>query len=147
MGWVAKSAVVAGVGLAAAGAVWVVGMRDKDSVVVAVQRQLNKKVFNPKMLETAGAPGSQASLLRHVGRTSGTAYATPLGAVPTEDGFVIALVYGRGSDWLRNVLAAGVAQIDHEGQHYQVADPEILPIAEAASWLPASVRQEVPFKK
>jgi hypothetical protein len=32
-------------------------------------------------------------------------------AVPTEDGFVIAIVHGSRSDWLKNVMASGAAAI------------------------------------
>lgn len=132
---VVQGAAVAVLGLAAVGAVWFVGMRNKDSVVVSAQRKLNKAVLNPNMLKTAGTPGAYASIVRHTGRTSGRAYATPVGAVATDDGFVIALVYGRRSDWVRNVLAAGSAEVVHEGREYAVADPELVPLDDAAAWL------------
>jgi hypothetical protein len=56
-----------------------------------------------------------------------------VGAVPVEDGFLIALVYGPRTNWLRNVLAAGTATIVHEGRTYAVDQPEILPMREAAA--------------
>jgi deazaflavin-dependent oxidoreductase (nitroreductase family) len=133
-----KVAAVGAVGLAAGGTAWVLGMRDKNSMVVAAQRRLNKAVLNPNMLKSAGTPGAYASIVRHTGRTSGKVYATPVGAVPTDDGFVIALVYGRRSDWVRNVLAAGSAEIVHEGREYEVAQPELIPLDEATEWLPES---------
>ena len=132
---VAKGAAAAALALAAAGAVWFVGMRNKDSVVVSAQRRVNKAVLNPNMLKTAGRPGAYASVVRHTGRTSGKPYATPVGAVATDDGFVIPLVYGRRSDWVRNVLAAGSAEVVHEGREYVVADPELVPLDDAATWL------------
>lgn len=135
---VVKFAVVAALGLAAAGAMWFVGMRNKDSVVVAAQRKVNKAILNPNMLKSAGTPGAYASIVRHTGRTSGKSYATPVGAVPTDDGFIIALVYGRRSDWARNVLAAGSAQIVHEGREFAVAEPVLIPLDDAAAWLPES---------
>jgi hypothetical protein len=59
-------------------------------------------------MATAGQTGAFAGILRHVGRTSGTVYETPLGIEPTEDGFVIVLVY--------------------EGETWTVDKPEVVPI-------------------
>jgi len=41
---------------------------------------------------------------------------------------VIALPYGAGTDWVKNVLAAGSATLVHEGQTYAVDKPEVVPI-------------------
>lgn len=116
----------------ALGVAYLLGMRKKDSLVANAQRRINRSVFNPRQMKSAGTPGAYAAVLRHVGRTSGRPYETPVGAVPTDDGFVIALVYGAGSDWLQNVLAAGSAVIVHEGQTHHVERPEVVPM-EAAS--------------
>ena len=52
----------------------------------------------PLAIKSAGGPGASASGVHHVGRTSGRSYSTPVGAVPTDDGFVIALpVHGRSA--------------------------------------------------
>ena len=63
------------------------------------------------------------SVVHHVGRTTGRAYETPIGAVPTDDGFVIALPYGSNTDWLKNVLASGQATIVHDGTSHAVTGP------------------------
>lgn len=118
------------------GLVWLIGMRNKDSVVVAAQRRVNKAVFNPRQLKTAGTPGAYAGIVRHVGRSSGRNYETPVGIEPTADGFAIALVYGAKSDWVQNVLAAGSAAIVHEGHEYAVDDPAVVPLEEAMSAFP-----------
>ncbi|MEZ5114999.1 MAG: nitroreductase family deazaflavin-dependent oxidoreductase [Candidatus Nanopelagicales bacterium] len=122
--------------VATLGLVWLLGMRRKDSAVVALQRRVNRAVINPRQRAIAGRPGSDAALLHHVGRTSGRAYATPVGAEPTTDGFSIALVYGPRSDWLRNVLAAGSARIDHDGRTYAVDRPEVVAFADAEADFP-----------
>lgn len=114
------------------GIVFIVGMRRKDPRVLRVVRCMNRAVFNPKQMETAGTPGAYASIVEHVGRTSGTQYRTPVGVVATDDSFVIALPYGDQADWLKNVLAAGSATIVHEGETYEVNQPEIAPIEQAA---------------
>jgi deazaflavin-dependent oxidoreductase (nitroreductase family) len=119
----------------ALGVVWFVGMRHKGSPVVAFQRRFNKKVVNPRQMKDAGRPGAYASVIRHVGRTSGRAYETPVEAIPTDDGFAIALVYGRRSDWAQNVLASGTATVVREGEEFAVGNPEIVPIDQAAAWM------------
>ena len=113
----------------ALGLAWIAGMRDKGSFVVRAQRRVNKAVLNPRQLRTAGQPGAFAALVRHTGRTTGRGYETPVGAVVTGDGFAIALMYGRQSDWVRNVLASGSATVVHEGDAFDVAEPEIVPFA------------------
>ena len=87
--------------------------------------------MRPLALKSAGTPGAYASVIRHVGRTTGRAYETPVGAVAIDDGFVIALPYGPNTDWLKNVLASGSATIVDEGSTYDVDRPEVLPMAEA----------------
>ncbi len=84
----------------------------------------------------AGGPGSSYGKLRHIGRRSGKSYETPLGIERTEDGFVIAIVYGEKTQWAKNVLAAGSAEIVLEGETYPVERPEIVPIEEANAYIP-----------
>ena len=111
---------------------FLIGMRKKSPTVVDAVRKMNRAVMNPKQMTSAGTPGAYASIIKHTGRTSGKSYETPIGAVPTEDGFVIGLPYGTRADWLKNVIADGSATIVHEGDEYEVDRPEVLPI-EAAS--------------
>ncbi|MGF1595335.1 MAG: nitroreductase/quinone reductase family protein [Acidimicrobiales bacterium] len=55
-------------------------------------------------------------VIRHVGRSSGRPYRTPLEALPVDGGFIFTLVYGSRSDWVQNVLAAGEATLEVEGK-------------------------------
>ena len=110
----------------AVAAVFMAGMRTKSPRVLAVVRRVNRAVWNPRTMETAGTPGAYASVIKHEGRTSGRAYETPVGAVATDDGFVIALPYGSQADWLKNVLASGSATIVDEGDTHRVDQPEIV---------------------
>ncbi len=121
----------------ALGVVWLLGMRAKGSAVVAAQRRFNRAVINPRQLRSAGTPGSEAAVIRHTGRNSGRGYETPVGVEPTEDGFVVALVYGRTSDWLRNVLASGSATIVREGNEYAVDRPDVVPLDTVARYFPS----------
>lgn len=116
--------------LAAIGTVFVAGMRAKSPAVLDTVRRATRAV-KPLALRSAGKPGASASVIRHVGRTTGRPYETPVGAVTTDDGFVIALPYGPNTDWLKNVLASGTATIVDGGNTYQVGHPEIVPTAVA----------------
>jgi deazaflavin-dependent oxidoreductase (nitroreductase family) len=111
-----------------------VAMRTKSPRLLRTVRRVNKACWNPNAMRSAGLPGSTTSVVHHVGRVSGTSYATPVDAVPVEDGFVVALPYGRHSDWLQNLLAAGGGRIQHDGAQHLVSDPQVLPITE---FLPA----------
>src|SRR3989442_10765423 len=51
-------------------------------------------------------------ILRHVGRKSGRVYRTPVNVFRTSEGFLIALTYGRDSEWVRNVVAAGECKLE-----------------------------------
>jgi deazaflavin-dependent oxidoreductase (nitroreductase family) len=128
-------------GLVTVGIGFVLGMRARSPRLLDAIRRMNRAVANPMQMRTAGSPGAYASVLRHRGRTSGRPYETPVGAVATEDGFVIALVYGPRTDWLQNVLASGSATIVHDGRTCRVDRPEVFPIAAAAAYLSASDRR------
>ena len=44
----------------------------------------------------------------------------------TPDGFLIALTYGRESEWVKNVMAAGGCQLETRGVQSQLSDPTIV---------------------
>jgi deazaflavin-dependent oxidoreductase (nitroreductase family) len=79
-------------------------------------------------------------ILEHVGRRSGQMYRTPINLFTTPDGFAIALTYGRDVDWLKNLLAAGGATIQHRGKRMTVSDPRLTGPDEAIRWIPAPIR-------
>jgi len=115
----------------AIGIVFLSGMRRKSPLVLEVVRRTSR-LTKRFVMKSSGTPGGIASIVRHVGRTTGRTYETPVSAVATNDGFVIALPYGRNTDWLKNVLASGSATIVHEGNTYRVNRPEIVPAFMAA---------------
>lgn len=125
------------VALTALGFMYVVGLRAKWPIVIRPILWFSRRVVNPRQMRTAGQPGAYASIIRHRGRRSGRTYQTPVGAVPTDDGFVIALPYGTRAQWLRNVLAAGSATLVSEGTVHEVDRPELVPLEEANGWFPA----------
>ena len=116
------------IGLIAFIGVFLGGMRAKWPPVINAVRRLNQKVLNPRQMDTAGQPGAFAQILRHTGRTSGRTFETPLGIEPTDDGFVIALVYGNDTQWLKNVLAAGRAEVVRDSVTHAVERPEVVPV-------------------
>lgn len=127
--------------LVGVGTVFLVGMRTKARPVIDTVRRFNRTVTNPRVLRSAGRAGASASVVRHVGRTTGRRYETPVGAMPTDAGFLIALPYGTRADWLENVLAAGSATIVDGGTTYEVHAPEVVPTAAVADRLPPGERR------
>jgi deazaflavin-dependent oxidoreductase (nitroreductase family) len=75
-------------------------------------------------------------LLRHQGRRSGRAYATPVVALPVPGGFAIPLAFGEGADWYRNIMASGGATIRRLGTEHQLGDPAAIDPDSAASPFP-----------
>jgi deazaflavin-dependent oxidoreductase (nitroreductase family) len=126
------------VGLVALMGVSLAGMHRRWPPVVNTVRRFDSRVLNPRQMETAGQPGAFAQILRHTGRTSGRSYETPLGIEPTDDDFVIALVYGDDTQWLRNVLAAGSAEVVVDGRTYPVSRPEVVPVDEVIGYFKPS---------
>jgi deazaflavin-dependent oxidoreductase (nitroreductase family) len=118
--------------LAVIGVIFLAGMRAKAPVVLNAVRRTGRAT-KPFVLKSSGTPGGIASVIRHVGRTTGRRYETPVQAVVTDDGFVIALPYGPNTDWLKNVLANRSATIVHEGDTYEVDQPEVVPMSVAES--------------
>jgi deazaflavin-dependent oxidoreductase (nitroreductase family) len=112
-------------------------MRWKLPPVINAVRRMNRSVTNPRVMRTAGSAGTQTSVIRHEGRTSGRTYETPVDIVTTVDGFVIALPYGTRADWVRNVLAAGSATIVSQGVSVDVGEPIVAATSEVAGQIPA----------
>ena len=120
---------------------YVLGIRSKSAMARNAARRFHHGVGNPLQLRSAGTPGTYASVIRHQSRRTGRIYQTPVWAVPTEDGFVIAIVYGSGTDWLKNVVASGATAIVHQGDTYPVDQPEIVPMERARAYFPATLQR------
>ena len=98
--------------------------------------QINKRVFNPRALR-----GGRWQVIHHVGRSSGAAYRTPLEAMPVDGGFVFTLVYGSRSDWVQNILAAGSARLEIDGDLVDLVDPKLITADEAFARLPPETKR------
>jgi deazaflavin-dependent oxidoreductase (nitroreductase family) len=65
-------------------------------------------------------------IVEHVGRRSGTVRHTPVNLFWRGDRYVIALTYGRDSQWVRNVLTAGELTVQTRGRRLRLTEPEIV---------------------
>ncbi|TPG17129.1 nitroreductase family deazaflavin-dependent oxidoreductase [Pedococcus bigeumensis] len=66
--------------------------------------------------------------MHHVGRKSGTDYAIPVAIVPTRgsDTFLVGLPWGEGTNWAKNVLAAGGAVVTWKGRDWRTTNARIV---------------------
>jgi deazaflavin-dependent oxidoreductase (nitroreductase family) len=100
--------------------------------------RFNKRVTNRLTgLFATRAPGF--AIIDHVGRKSGRTYATPINAFRTPTGYRVALTYGPGADWTRNVLAAGTCTLHTRGRRVACRDAR-LGTDPANRWAPPLVR-------
>ena len=100
-------------------------------------RSLANRIF----LTISGRWFRAYSIVRHVGRTSGHAYQNPVSAYPLGDGFVIPVLYGTQSQWVRNVMAAGRFTLRTKGRDYPLERPELIAPGQALAAYPALLRR------
>ena len=90
------------------------------------------RFFNPIVLLLAGTRLLPLyGVLEHRGRRSGKTFRTPVVVRPTNDGFIVPMPWGEGTDWYRNVRAAGECVIRWSGRDYALAQPEVIDVAAA----------------
>ncbi|WP_193314926.1 nitroreductase family deazaflavin-dependent oxidoreductase [Georgenia thermotolerans] len=101
--------------------------------------RLNKRALNRVMRFAAPhLPGF--ALLVHRGRRSGREYAVPVNIFRHDAGYRIALTYGRRTDWVRNVLAAGGCRVRTRGRWVELTNPRLVHDP-GRTWAPPVVRQ------
>jgi deazaflavin-dependent oxidoreductase (nitroreductase family) len=100
-------------------------------------RSLANRIF----LTISGRWFRAYSIVRHVGRTSGRAYQNPVSAYPLGDRFVIPVLYGTQSQWVRNVMAVGRFTLRTRGRDYPLERPELIPPGQALAAYPALLRR------
>ena len=89
-------------------------------------RVINKHVTNKILIHISGKQFGHFAILSHVGRKSGKIYRIPIIAEPLDNGFVIALTYGKKVDWYENVLANGGCSLRWKGKDYTLINPEFI---------------------
>jgi deazaflavin-dependent oxidoreductase (nitroreductase family) len=65
------------------------------------------------------------AVIGYAGRTSGKRYRTPMNVFRDGDDYIFALTYGSDVDWVRNVLAAGQADLQVGRRHIALTDLEL----------------------
>ncbi|MFD4659806.1 nitroreductase family deazaflavin-dependent oxidoreductase [Kitasatospora sp. NPDC058444] len=63
--------------------------------------------------------------VHHRGRKSGRPYSTPVKLFRRGQDIVVTLPYGPGSDWVKNVLAAGGCEITTRGRRIALGEPVV----------------------
>jgi deazaflavin-dependent oxidoreductase (nitroreductase family) len=91
-------------------------------------------LFNPLVMLLAGTRLLPLyGVIHHRGRKSGKPFTTPVVVRPTPDGFIVPMPWGEGTDWFRNVRAAGGCQIRWKGRDYTLVQPEVIDSATAGA--------------
>ena len=88
--------------------------------VARFNRRVTNRVARPLLGRVPGF-----GVVHHVGRRSGRPYATPVNVFVVDGDYVVALTYGRDSDWLKNVLAAGGCELEVRGRRVRCTAPEV----------------------
>jgi len=65
------------------------------------------------------------AIISYPGRKSGKTYRTPMNVFRDGDDYVFALTYGSDVQWVKNVLAAGSAELQVGGRKIPLTDPEM----------------------
>lgn len=79
------------------------------------------------------------AIIKYRGRTSGTTYQTPMNVFRHGDSYVFALTYGSDVQWVKNVLAAGEADLRTGDTWVHLVDPELF-VDPARRLMPLPVR-------
>jgi len=74
--------------------------------------------------------------LEHIGRKTGTVRHTPVRAFRSGDTVVIGINFGRESDWLKNIQAAGRCRMRLGGEQLELGAPRIVPVKEGITHMP-----------
>jgi deazaflavin-dependent oxidoreductase (nitroreductase family) len=88
-------------------------------------RRFNKVALNKVARRLAPwLPG--LGVVIHRGRISGNEYRTPVNVFPRPGGrYVVALTYGPGTDWVKNVIAACGCELLTRGTHFELNAPRL----------------------
>src|SRR5207244_6807753 len=82
------------------------------------------------------------SVIKHRGRTSGKEYETIVTAYRKGNVLAIVLAHGK-TDWVKNVLAAGEADVHFIRKDVHITNPRVLPPGSDGAGLPFVARQQI----
>lgn len=98
------------------------------------------RYMNPVIKPLAGkVPG--ISVIKHRGRRSGRDYQTIVTAYRRDGQLAIVLGHGK-TDWAKNVLAAGEADVRLFRDEVHIVNPRIVPNGDGVTALPAVARRQ-----
>ena len=87
--------------------------------------RLNLHVTNRLLAPLAGhSPGM--GIVVHIGRKTHRQYRTPVMVFRRGGRFIIALTYGRESQWVQNVLAEGGCEFETQGHLFRLINPRLI---------------------
>ena len=115
------------------------GAQDGQMAIGAKRPPAAARRFNRFAVKAAGTRFFPVwAAVEHRGRTSGRTYTTPVAiAASTTDALYIGLPWGPGTDWVRNLQAAGGGTVRWKGASYAVTEPTLVsgeePLAAAKS--------------
>lgn len=102
------------------------------------------RVFNKLAVRVSGSRFAPMwAKVEHRGRTSGRTYRTPVTVIPGDGVFYVTLPWGRGTDWVKNLRAAGGGTVSWKGRRYAVTNPVFVEPAEALPHFNAVQRRMV----
>lgn len=104
----------------------------KGSIQAALRRLT--QATRPLAMRSAGTEQSSTSVVCHVGRHSGRSFKTPVVVVEHDGSFLIALPYGKRTDWMKNVLASGTATVVTHGEAHDVDKPQVISMTDATQY-------------
>src|SRR3989442_13725612 len=88
-------------------------------------RNVNRVLTNP-ILGTFAWLVPPLAVVHHVGRKTGHAYRTPVGAFRSDAGVVIPMTYGRDVEWARNIVRAKKRELDRLGSRATLRNPRLV---------------------
>jgi deazaflavin-dependent oxidoreductase (nitroreductase family) len=76
------------------------------------------------------------AIISYRGRKSGKTFRTPMNVFRRGDTYIFALTYGPDVQWVKNVLAAGAADVQLRTRHVPLRDPELFadPARQLVPW-------------
>lgn len=104
--------------------------------------RVNRRVTNP-LLRPVARSVAPLAIVEHRGRRSGRLYQTPVLAFCRDGQVTIVLSYGDRTEWVRNVISAGRADLVRRGRRISLAEPRIVAVAERP---PTSTLERVAYR-
>ena len=100
-------------------------MPPRRLIPAAVTRMINSPVVNGVMRPVARfAPG--LGIVIHKGRKTGREFRTPVTMIISGKRLFVPLAHGERVNWVQNVLAVGVAEVDQLGRRKAIINPRVV---------------------